>query len=196
MDQDIYSGFDEVKDLSVLQNEDVFQEAVTTSYGQRRGPLVVPQSRGGAGFGTKTASKPPPTAIRGVLGSRRGTAAAGGEGAGGRPITAITAAGFSTGAANRKPGAVDFRGTAAEAKLEETPEAAIKKMEKEIMDLIDESSFSLENRRHKVALEKANKAVTKEKILQRHRDLQGFSEQTYLDLTYSVYFNSSSRIIF
>ena len=194
MDQDIYSGFDEVNDLSMLQNEDVFQEAVKTSYGQRRGPLVVPQTRGGAGFGAKTAAKPPTTALRGVLGSRRGTAVRGPEEGGGiRPISAINAAGFTPNAVNRSAtGAAAFRSGTTEAKLEETPEAAIKKMEKEIMDLIDESSFALESRQHKVALEKANKAVTKEKILQRHRDLQGFSEQTYLDLTYSVYFNSGN----
>ena len=192
MDQDIYSGFDEVNDLTALQNEDVFQEAVKTSYGQRRGPLVVPQSRGGAGFGAKTASKPPPTAVRGVLGTaRRGTAMRAAEDGAGRPISAITPAGFTPG--NRAgTGAASFRSAGMDAKLEETPEAAIKKMEKEIMDLIDESSFSLESRQFKVALEKANKAVTKEKILQRHRDLQGFSEQTYLDLTYSVYFNSGN----
>lgn len=192
MDQDIYSGFDEVKDLSMLQNEDVFQEAVKTSYGQRRGPLVVPQSRGGAGFGVKNASKPPPTAVRGVLGSRRGTALRNTDDGGGRPITAITPAGFSATAGGKsRVGGADYR-SSNDAKLEETPEAAIKKMEKEIMDLIDESSFALEGRQYKVALEKANKAVTKEKILQRHRDLQGFSEQTYLDLTYSVYFNSGN----
>ena len=192
MDQDIYSGFDEVNDLSQLQNEDVFQEAVKTSYGQRRGPLVVPQSRGGTGFGAKNVNKPPSTAVRGVLGSRRGTALRN-EDAGGtaRPISAINPAGFN--AVNRSAtGAASFRSTNTEAKLEETPEAVIKKMEKEIMDLIDESSFALESRQYKVALEKANKAVTKEKILQRHRDLQGFSEQTYLDLTYSVYFNSGN----
>jgi len=164
---DIYSGYDLVDDLSNLENEAGFKEAVKTSYGQRRGPLVVPATRGGLGA-LKTGAKPPPTGVRGALGSRMGTSARVPEEGAARPITAVNAAGFTRG--NRSvtfdlagpPGA---RTTNSEAKLEETPEEVIKKMEREIMDLIDDSSFALDSGQFKVALEKANKAVTKEKIL-------------------------------
>ena len=180
MDQDLYSGFNINNDLSLPQNDNDFQEAVKTSYGQRRGPLVIP--KGTSGFNANK-NIPPPT------GMRMGTARAADDGTA-RPITAITAAGFtSVGSITAQAG---FRSNNAESKLEETPEAVIKKMEKEIMDLIDESCFSLESRQYKVALEKANKAVTKEKILQRHRDLQGFTDQSNYDLTYSVHFNAGN----
>lgn len=191
---DIYSGYDLVDDLSNLENEEGFQEAVKTSYGQRRGPLVVPATRGGLG-GLKTGAKPPSTAARGALGSRMGTSARVPEEGAARPITAVNAAGFTRGSRSVTfdlAGPPGTRTTNSEAKLEETPEEVIKKMEREIMDLIDDSSFALDSGQYKVALEKANKAVTKEKILQRHRDLQGFTEQTNLDLTYSVYFNSGN----
>lgn len=66
------------------------------------------------------------------------------------------------------------------------PEEKVKKLERQIMDLIEESCVHSNLGRKKQALEKAKEASSKERSLIRVQEHSGLSEAHNLDLTFLV----------
>lgn len=66
------------------------------------------------------------------------------------------------------------------------PEEKIKKAERRIMELIEESCFANSSGDMRMALDRAKEASTKERSLIRMQDQAGLSDTHNLDLTFSV----------
>lgn len=66
------------------------------------------------------------------------------------------------------------------------PEEKIKKAERRIMELIEESCLANSSGDMRLALERAKEASTKERSLIRMQDQAGLSETHNLDLTFAV----------
>ncbi|CAF3880556.1 unnamed protein product [Rotaria magnacalcarata] len=90
-----------------------------------------------------------------------------------RPTTAVQGAGFTTG--SMSSGAALSGPTQFERK-EETTEDKAKKMEKTVLDLVEESCLAFEKNDSKLALEKSEEAVRNEKSLNRYREEQNLGE--------------------
>jgi len=123
-------------------------------------------------------------------GSRMGTQA--GEAAGGRPLTSMAGAGFSSkGGQNRTFDPLNQRSNTAATLVEKADNSAedlAKEMEKQVHRLIEESAMHSSKHEFTKALEKAKEAGKKEKALCKHRDENGLVDQINVDLTYSVWF--------
>jgi len=197
--EDLYADFEQeynpAFDTEELYEDEGFQQALKSSYGKRPGP------------GT-SAGRPPMTgALR--LGTAMGRGVVPGSSMGGRPMTgvaadpakarpmtAVRAAGYSS-MGGRPGGNATFdplnqaRGPAPplESKHEDSPEEKVKILEKQVLDLIEESCFAAERTDMQMALEKAKEAGRKERNLCRQRDQSQMTEQMNLDITYSVLFN-------
>lgn len=196
---DLYADFEQdynpAFDTEGLYEDEGFQQALKSSYGKRPGP------------GTR-AGKPPGTGFQRQLGTSAGRGKGGFPGSSlgarpmtgvadsgqARPMTAVRAAGYSS--AQRAPN-VSFdplnqaRGPAPplETKNEDTPEEKVKLLEKQVIELIEESCFAAERGDLQIALEKGKEAGRKERNLCRQRDQTQMTEQMNLDITYSVLFN-------
>ncbi|KAI6656911.1 Intraflagellar transport protein 88-like protein isoform X3 [Oopsacas minuta] len=166
-------------DLDMLDQDEGFQKAVKTSYANRP-PLP----------GALSARGLPNTAAKGAP---EGTAAGNREGPA-RPMTAIRGAGFTS--TTSQPAIVGFNEQTMapiKDKSEETPEDAIKLLEKRINELLEESAILESRGQHKEALDKAKDAARKERILCTQRDQASFSDQINLDLTYYALFNLANQ---
>ncbi|KAL8578100.1 Intraflagellar transport protein 88 [Nucella lapillus] len=197
-EDDMYGGFDDFNaalDTEDLGEDEQFQKAVLkTSHGRR----------------------PPPTAARGPLAMGPGanarlmTAARGrmampssmgrpidDSDSGPRPMTAIKGLGFSsTGrSVTFDPMNQASRGPAPplESKPEDTPEEKVRKMERKVSELIEESCLANSRGEFPLALEKAKEAGRKERILVKQREQTNLVEQVNLDLTFSVLFNLANQ---
>ncbi|PAA49320.1 hypothetical protein BOX15_Mlig014944g2 [Macrostomum lignano] len=181
-EDDLYGGFNEYSALNteeILRDESV-QQAVRTSHG-RRAPNIA-----AAG----TAGKPPPTGTR--AGLRTGQVGAGAAGTEARPMTAVRAAGFTRNA--RKGSAGDIRpAPPLEAKADNSPEEKIRALEKEVVQLVEESCLALSRGEKGAALQKAKEAAKKEKDLLRKREDLSSTDQANMDLTYMVLFNLANQ---
>lgn len=188
-DNDLYSGFNEYQsalfNTKNLDQDEFLQEALRSSYGKRPGMLT---------------SKPP-TAMRfgTSSGYREGSVlrpVTGLQDAVTRPMTAVRGAGYTS---QRSGQMFDPLNQSAVTNImhpkeqEEKPEDKIKKLEKRIMELIDESCIAASKCQYRLALDKAKEASTKERSLIRLQEQAGLSDSHNLDLTFSVLFNLASQ---
>ncbi|XP_014674205.1 PREDICTED: intraflagellar transport protein 88 homolog [Priapulus caudatus] len=204
-EDDLYSGFNTFNPAlatNELEHDEGFQQAVKTSHGRRPPPPVMASVRTGSGrLGTSAGRTR--TGMTSSLGrTRQGSA----EGV--RPMTAVRAVGF-TSAGNRNTltagGSFDPLGETAsrgppplEKKLDDSPEDKIKKMEKRVMDLVEESQFANSTGDLVQGLEKAKHAGRQERQLVRQREQTGNANQESnmnLDLTYTVLFNLACQYV-
>ena len=180
-DEDDLYIFEDVQqqdlDLDMLDQDEGFQKAVKTSYANRP-PL--PGTLGARGL---------TTAVKGA----EGTAAGNREGPA-RPMTAIRGAGFtSTSSQSALTGFNEQTMAPTRVRTEDTPEDAIKMLEKKITELLEESVILGSKGQHKQALDKAKAAAKKERILCTQRDQASLGDQINLDLTYYVLFNLANQ---
>ncbi|KAK7867313.1 hypothetical protein R5R35_002130 [Gryllus longicercus] len=187
-DEDLYSGYNEYPSAfstKDLEQDEVFQEAVRTSYGKRP---VLPSKPGTAmRLGTSNIHDGTGTAFRPVTGTQDGL---------NRPMTAVRGAGYTS----QRPTTVfdplnqaSKLPTQLESKKEELPEEKIKKLERRIMELIEEACVANSHGDHRSALDKAKEASSKERSLIRMQEQAGLSETHNLDLTFSVLFNLANQ---
>ncbi|XP_043474677.1 intraflagellar transport protein 88 homolog [Leptopilina heterotoma] len=186
-DDDIYSGYNDyptVYSTKDLDQDEVLQEALKTSYAKR----------------SITTPKPPGTAMRfgTASGFHRGGTAGRLDTAGPRPMTAVRGAGYTS--SGRQPFdplnmGSNSRGPAPplESDKENTPEEKIKTAERKIMELIERSSEAACENNMSVALERAREASTRERSLIRLQEQAGLSDNHNLDLTFAVLFNLASQ---
>ena len=181
-EDDLYSFEDshrQALDLDMLDQDEDFQKAVKTSYANRP-PL--PGAIGARGLQT---GMKPGLEVTGTAAAREGPA---------RPMTAIRGAGFTS--TNSQSALTQFQEhtlVPTKDKSEETPEDAIKQLEKTITDLLEESAVLQNKGQHKQALDKAKEAARKERILCNQRDQASLGDQINLDLTYYVLFNLANQ---
>ncbi|XP_015234356.1 PREDICTED: intraflagellar transport protein 88 homolog isoform X1 [Cyprinodon variegatus] len=195
-EDDLYSGYNDYNpafECEELDNDVGFQQAVRTSYG-RRPPMTarIPGTAiGGRPLASSFGSRVPMASSLGrpMTGAVQDGAA--------RPMTAVTAAGFSS---SLMRGSMfdplgQSRGPAPplEAKSENTVEEKIKIMEKKVNDLVEESCMAQITGALQLALQKAKEAGRKERVLVRQREQSGNTEHINIDLTYSVLFNLANQ---
>uniref|UniRef100_A0AAV2JVU1 Intraflagellar transport 88 homolog n=1 Tax=Knipowitschia caucasica TaxID=637954 RepID=A0AAV2JVU1_KNICA len=195
VEDDLYSGYNDYNlafDQEELDNDVGFQQAVRTSHG-RRPPIT-------AKFpGTAIGSRPLVSSLgaRVPLASSLGRPMTGAVQDGARPMTATRAAGFSSGLSRGSTfdPLGQSRGPAPplEAKHDDLPEEKMKLLEKRVNELIEESCMAHSVGSLQLALEKAKEAGRKERALVRQREQAGSTEQTNLDLTYSVLLNLANQ---
>lgn len=199
-EDDLYSGYNDYHpalDMSTLQYDEGFQQAVRTSYGKR--PPVTGKtpgtSRGTTGMRVPGTSKAgpfrgitavPSTSGRPVTGSQEGLA---------RPMTAVRGAGYTSVGNRGQSGVFDplnQRSTSVsplQFKDENSPEERVKQLEKKVTELMEESCLAADRKELKLALDKAKEAASKERALTRLRDQLTTEVPPNMDLTYCVLFN-------
>ncbi|XP_014475343.1 PREDICTED: intraflagellar transport protein 88 homolog [Dinoponera quadriceps] len=185
IEDDIYAGYNDypsVYNIKELEEDELFQEVVKTSYAKRS--IFTPKTPGSAmRFGTAskfqrggtTTSMQPMTA-------------------GLRPMTAVRSAGYTS--SSRQ--AFDPLNMSSSAKVpappletnkEDTPEEKIKATERKIMNLIESSAVSASENNMRIALERAREASSRERALIRLQEQAGLSDNHNIDLTFAVLFN-------
>ncbi|XP_061548867.1 intraflagellar transport protein 88 homolog isoform X5 [Phycodurus eques] len=199
-EDDLYSGYNDYNplfDCKELENDVSFQEAIKSSHGKRAhlqpsSGHFADSTTGGRPLTSSSGSHTPmPSSV-----SRPITAAAQQSGAA-RPISAISAAGYSS-SPTRCPTFDPLgqsRGPAPplEEKKDDTPEEKIKLLEKKVNDLITESCMAQSMGNSQLALEKAREAERMERALERQREQSGNAEQINVDLTYAVLLNLANQ---
>ncbi|XP_061648468.1 intraflagellar transport protein 88 homolog isoform X2 [Phyllopteryx taeniolatus] len=199
-EDDLYSGYNDYNplfDCKELENDVSFQEAIKSSHGKRAhlqpsSGHFADSTTGGRPLTSSSGSHTPmPSSV-----SRPITAAAQQSGAA-RPISAISAAGYSS-SPTRCPTFDPLgqsRGPAPplEEKKDDTPEEKIKLLEKKVNDLITESCMAQSMGNSQLALEKAREAERMERTLERQREQSGNAEQVNVDLTYAVLLNLANQ---
>ncbi|XP_076804063.1 intraflagellar transport protein 88 homolog [Clavelina lepadiformis] len=191
---DIYSDFNNYNpmfDTNNMENDAGFMQAVKTSHGKRP-PMTALRGVGAAG---KSGA-----GFRGNLTSSLGRVPSDLD-MGGRPVTSVTGAGFSSQKKGIIAGGSTFdplnqasRGIAGvapplESLEEDTQEDKIKALERSIIDLIEQSAVANSCKDYVTATEKAKEAGKKERQLVRQREQAGLSEGINLELTYAVLVN-------
>ncbi|XP_069680565.1 intraflagellar transport protein 88 homolog [Periplaneta americana] len=177
-DDDLYSGYNEYPSAfstKDLEQDEILQQALRTSYGRR--PVLTSK---------------PGTAMR------LGTATGYREGGVARPMTAVRGAGYTSASSQRQfdplNQAVKLPATPQlETKREDSPEEKIRKLERKITELIEESCLASSRGEQRLALDKAKDASGKERSLIRMQEQAGLSETHNLDLTFSVLFNLANQ---
>eukprot|EP01017_Pseudomicrothorax_dubius_P027350 TRINITY_DN3139_c0_g1_i5.p1 TRINITY_DN3139_c0_g1~~TRINITY_DN3139_c0_g1_i5.p1 ORF type:complete len:702 (-),score=217.51 TRINITY_DN3139_c0_g1_i5:260-2365(-) len=131
----------------------------------------------------------PPTAMQSRSGRPVGTAAR--QNAEARPLTSNRAAKFSSKPVDPMNQTASMKAPTFELqkKVENGPDEIYKKTEREINNLIEESTFAAARGATQEALEKAKDAATKEKGLRKQKETAGFADSINLDLTQCVTFN-------
>ncbi|XP_072754911.1 intraflagellar transport protein 88 homolog isoform X2 [Anoplolepis gracilipes] len=181
VEDDIYSGYNDYSSVyKDLEQDELFQEVIKTSYGKRT--IFTPKTPGTAmRFGTSsrfqrsgtTTSMQPMTA-------------------GLRPMTAVRSAGYTSrqtfdplnmGSSAKGPA------PPLETNKEDTPEEKIKASERKIMDLIETSAEAASENNMRIALERAREASSRERALIRLQEQAGLSDNHNIDLTFAVLFN-------
>ncbi|KAJ1521467.1 hypothetical protein ONE63_003135 [Megalurothrips usitatus] len=191
-DDDLYSGYNaypSVLNTKDFESDDVIQEALRTSVGRR--PPISLKPTTASRLGTSSGFRGG-TALRPFTGSVDGV---------NRPMTAVRGAGYTSNRVGSGSSQMfDPLNQAAsgpapplESKKEDTPEEKIKKAERRIMELIEESCFANNSGDMRLALERAKEASTKERSLIRMQDQAGLSDTHNLDLTFSVLFNLANQ---
>ncbi|XP_014598045.1 PREDICTED: intraflagellar transport protein 88 homolog isoform X3 [Polistes canadensis] len=184
IDDDIYSGYDDypsVYSTKDLDQDELFQEAVKTSYAKRS--IQTPKIPGSAmRLGTSTGF------------NRAGTTVSLRPNTGGlRPMTAVRGAGYTSNRQIFDPlnMSSSIKGPAPplESNKEHTPEEKIKISERKIMELIENSIDAAGSSNMRVALERAREASSRERALIRLQEQAGLSDTHNVDLTFAVLFN-------
>lgn len=184
VEDDIYTGYNDypsVYNIKDLEEDELFQEVIRTSYGKRS--IFTPKTPGTAmRFGTSSRFQ------------RSGTTTSMQPMAGGlRPMTAVRSAGYTSsrqafdplnmGTSSKVPT------PALETTKEDTPEEKIKTTERKIMGLIETSAQAASENNVKIALERAREASSRERALIRLQEQAGLSDNHNIDLTFAVLFN-------
>ncbi|CAF3877591.1 unnamed protein product [Rotaria sp. Silwood1] len=181
-----YSGFNEYNPLldttGLKHDTDLQQALIKTSHG-RRAPtntnLSVPSNSSVGRLGTASSrtvtaatQKKNNNVINAPLGStlNRPTTAQK------RPTTAIDGAGFIVGSGALGSYIPTTSGPSQYEKKEESNDEKVRRMEKVIFDLVEQSCFAYEKNDTKLALEKAEQAMKHEKSLSRYREEQNIAE--------------------
>ena len=143
-----------------------------------------------------------------------------GQNQGGRPMTSVRAAGYSSRGRTAVPGALQgyesfatagkayhvneacryFRslfwrliGRVTPEKIVLSPENQIKTLETKIMEIVHESCILASQLEFRNALERAKEAAKKERQLAHQKESNNMADQITLDLTYTVLFNLASQ---
>ncbi|XP_054278249.1 intraflagellar transport protein 88 homolog [Macrosteles quadrilineatus] len=186
-EEDLYSGFNDFPsplfNTKDLDQDEYVQIALRSSYSKRPGLLT---SKPGTAMRFGTSSGYREGSVRVMTGQDPVT----------RPMTAVRGAGYTS--AGRAGSVFDPLNQASapplvHAKAEEKPEDKIKKLERRITELIDESCLAASKQQLRQALDKAKEASTKERNLIRLQEQAGLSDTHNLDLTFSVLFNLASQ---
>ncbi|XP_028045924.2 intraflagellar transport protein 88 homolog [Monomorium pharaonis] len=181
VEDDIYKGYNDypsVYSIKDLEEDELFQEVIKTSYGKRS--IFTPKTPGTAmRFGTSSRFQRNGTAMQPMTGLR--------------PMTAVRSAGYTSnqqafdplnmGTSSKGPA------PALETNKEDTPEEKIKVTEKKIMGLIEASAQAASENNIKIALERAREASSRERALIRLQEQAGLSDNHNIDLTFAVLFN-------
>ncbi|KAG5331020.1 IFT88 protein, partial [Acromyrmex charruanus] len=184
MEDDIYAGYNDypaVYNIKDLEQDELFQEVVRTSYGKRS--IFTPKTPGTAmrlgtssrfqRSGTTTSMQPMTNGLR--------------------PMTAVRSAGYTSSQQAFDPlnMGTSSRGPAPplETNKEDTPEEKIKTTERKIMGLIETSVQAASENNIKIALERAREASSRERALIRLQEQAGLSDNHNIDLTFAVLFN-------
>ncbi|XP_060764388.1 intraflagellar transport protein 88 homolog isoform X2 [Neoarius graeffei] len=171
-EDDLYSGYNDYNptfNSDELDNDIGFQQAVKTSHGRR-------------------------TPMRTAMGSSMGrplTVVV--QDGGPCPMSAVRAAGYTRGSTFDPLGQSRGPAPSLEGKNEDTPKEKIKKLEKKVNDLIEESCMAHANGDLQLALEKAKEAGRKERVLLKQREQTDTADHMNLDLTYSALFNLANQ---
>ncbi|KMQ96390.1 intraflagellar transport protein 88-like protein [Lasius niger] len=181
VEDDIYAGYNDYSSVyKDLEQDELFQEVIKTSYGKRS--IFTPKTPGTAmRFGTSSRFQ------------RSGTAISMQPMTGGlRPMTAVRSAGYTSrqtfdplnmGSSTKGPA------PPLETNKEDTPEEKIKASERKIMGLIESSAEAVSENNMRIALERAREASSRERALIRLQEQAGLSDNHNIDLTFAVLFN-------
>ncbi|EFN64974.1 Intraflagellar transport protein 88-like protein [Camponotus floridanus] len=164
VEDDIYTGYNDYSSVyKDLEQDELFQEVIKTSYGKRS---IFQRSD------TATSMQP----MTGGL----------------RPMTAVRSAGYTSrqtfdplnmGSSAKGPA------PPLETNKEDTPEEKIKAAERKIMGLIESSAEAASENNMRIALERAREASSRERALIRLQEQAGLSDNHNIDLTFAVLFN-------
>ncbi|GAB1861738.1 Intraflagellar transport protein 88-like protein [Camponotus japonicus] len=181
VEDDIYTGYNDYSSVyKDLEQDELFQEVIKTSYGKRS--IFTPKTPGTAmRFGTASRFQ------------RNDTATSMQPMTGGlRPMTAVRSAGYTSrqtfdplnmGSSAKGPA------PPLETNKEDTPEEKIKATERKIMGLIESSAEAASENNMRIALERAREASSRERALIRLQEQAGLSDNHNIDLTFTVLFN-------
>lgn len=180
---DLYSGYDYRSIANELEEDPDFQRVIRTGYAQRP-PMPT----------MHTSSQPPATGLRGF----RPTTGVAPDVGQARPMTGVTAAKFtstSKGLSFDPLSQSTAAKTAAGAteKSEGSPQEVIKKLERSVNLLIEESAQASAIGDVQTALDKAKEAARKERMLCKQREQAQLTDQINFDLTYCVLFNLGTQ---
>ncbi|XP_032684242.1 intraflagellar transport protein 88 homolog [Odontomachus brunneus] len=185
IEDDIYAGYNDypsVYNIKELEQDELFQEVVKTSYGKRS--IFTPKAPGSAmRFGTSSRFQRSgtTTSIQPMT-------------AGLRPMTAVRSAGYTSSSRQtfdplNMSSSAKVPAPPLEANKEDTPEEKIRATERKIMSLIESSSLSASENNMRIALERAREASSRERALIRLQEQAGLSDNHNIDLTFAVLFN-------
>ncbi|XP_018356577.1 PREDICTED: intraflagellar transport protein 88 homolog [Trachymyrmex septentrionalis] len=184
VEDDIYAGYNDypaVYNIKDLEQDELFQEVVRTSYGKRS--IFTPKTPGTAmRLGTSSRFQ-----RSGITTSMQPMTS------GLRPMTAVRSAGYTSSQQAFDPlnMGTSSRGPAPplEINKEDTPEEKIKTTERRIMGLIETSVQAASENNIKIALERAREASSRERALIRLQEQASLSDNHNIDLTFAVLFN-------
>ncbi|KYM78210.1 Intraflagellar transport protein 88 like protein [Atta colombica] len=184
VEDDIYAGYNDypaVYNIKDLEQDELFQEVVRTSYGKRS--IFTPKTPGTAmrlGTSSRFQRSGTTTSMQSMT-------------SGLRPMTAVRSAGYTSSQQAFDPlnMGTSSRGPAPplETNKEDTPEEKIKTTERRIMGLIETSVQAASENNIKIALERAREASSRERALIRLQEQASLSDNHNIDLTFAVLFN-------
>ncbi|XP_012221934.1 intraflagellar transport protein 88 homolog [Linepithema humile] len=182
IEDDIYMGYDDYPSVyKDLEQDELFQEVIKTSYGKRS--IFTPRTPGTAmrlGTSSRFQRSGTTTSMQPMT-------------AGVRPMTAVRSAGYTSNKQTFDPlnlgSSTKTSASLLEANKEDTPEEKIKAREKKIMALIESSAEAASENNVRIALERAREASSREKALIRLQEQAGLSDNHNIDLTFAVLFN-------
>ncbi|EZA59408.1 intraflagellar transport protein 88 homolog isoform X2 [Ooceraea biroi] len=185
VEDDIYAGYNDyssVYDIKDLEQDELFQEVIRTSYGKRS--VFTPKTPGTAmrlGTSSRFQRSGTTTSMQPMT-------------AGLRPMTAVRSAGYTS--SNRQTfdplnmgSSTKVATPALEINKEDTPEEKIRATERKIMGLIESSAEAASEKNVRIALERAREASSRERALIRLQEQAGLSDNHNIDLTFAVLFN-------
>ncbi|XP_025261807.1 intraflagellar transport protein 88 homolog isoform X2 [Camponotus floridanus] len=181
VEDDIYTGYNDYSSVyKDLEQDELFQEVIKTSYGKRS--IFTPKTPGTAmrlGTASRFQRSDTATSMQPMTGGLR-------------PMTAVRSAGYTSrqtfdplnmGSSAKGPA------PPLETNKEDTPEEKIKAAERKIMGLIESSAEAASENNMRIALERAREASSRERALIRLQEQAGLSDNHNIDLTFAVLFN-------
>ncbi|KAF4530273.1 hypothetical protein B566_EDAN007314 [Ephemera danica] len=185
-EEDLYSGYNEYSTgygTKALQADEILHQALlNTGKGSKRQPGAAMRFGTSSGYREGTSSY-----LRTTLGSRQMQ----GPDAVTRPMTAVRGAGYTSGESKQMfdPLNQGNKGPSPALERDETPEDKIRRFERHVMQLVEESCKAAVKADTRLALEKAKEASSRERALIRLQEQGGLGEAHNIDLTFSVLFN-------